>query len=350
MWEVFHYKDVQRVLLDYGTFAIDKSLPEGVPGTLTRSDPPRHRQLRGLVSQAFTPRRIEELRPRLTQIVDELLERAMDKGKMDVVTELVSPLPARTIAEMLGLPPEDQERFLQWSYELLSHILGIKQADNNELLHYFSELLDKRQRDPSDDLISALLAAEENGAHLAREEIIPLCLELMTGGNVATIFMLSSALHRLGQHPEIYQALRADPSLIPRAIEETLRYDFSIINTWRTARHDTVLGGHEVKAGQYVVAWTAAANFDETYFPHSEQFDIKRSPNPHLTFGYGIHICLGAPLARLGGRVALERIVAHFSEIRLDPESPVQFRDQMGASRNIQSLGILFTPARSSIS
>ncbi len=345
MWEVFHYKDVQRVLLDYATFAIDKSLPESVPGSLTKSDPPRHRRLRGLVSQAFTPRRVEKLRPRLTQVVDELLAGALDKGKMDVVAELVYPLPVRALAEMLGLPREDQERFLQWSYQLLRQILGVKDFDNSELLHYFSELLDKRQRDPGDDLMSGLLAAEENGARLTREEIIPMCLELMTGGIVATVFMLGSALRRFCLHPEIYQALRADPSLIPGAIEETLRYDFSIINVWRTARHDTVLAGHEVKAGQYVVAWTAAANFDETYFPHSERFDIRRSPNPHLTFGYGIHICLGAPLARLGGRIALERIVKHFSDIRLDPESPVQFMDQMGASQNISSLGILFTKA-----
>ncbi|TMC14057.1 MAG: cytochrome P450, partial [Chloroflexi bacterium] len=127
-------------------------------------------------------------------------------------------------------------------------------------------------------------------------------------------------------------------------IEETLRYDFTMINPWRTVRHDTVFNGHELKAGQYVMAWIAAANFDETYFPHSEQFDIRRSPNPHLMFGYGVHACLGNPLARLEGRIALERIIAHFSELRLDPENPVQYMDQMGSARLIQSLDILFKP------
>ena len=150
---------------------------------------------------------------------------------------------------------------------------------------------------------------------------------------------MTYAFQRFCLHPEIYQALRADPSLIPGAIEETLRYDFNH-DLWRTARHDTVLSGQQIKAGQYVVAWTVAANFDETYFPHSEQFDIRRSPNPHLTFSHGVHVCLGAPLARLESRIALEWIVTHFSDIRLDPEKPVQRMDKI-SSMLIQSFGIL---------
>jgi cytochrome P450 len=347
LWEVFRYKDVQQVLLDYATFSAEKSQPEGLPFTLGKIDPPRHRQLRSLVSKAFTPRRIEELTPSLIKIVDELLEPAINKGKMNVVTELTYPLPVRVIAEMLGLPPEDRERFMQWSYQLLRHFIGVSTPDNGELIHYFADLFNKRKRDPRDDLMSVLLSAEENGAHLTREEIINMCLEMMLGGNVTTAILLIRALDRLCQHPEIYQTLLDDPSLIAGAIEETLRYDFSSFNVWRTARHDTMFNGHEIKAGQYVVAWTGAANFDETYFPHSEQFDIRRSPNPHITFGHGVHVCLGYPLARLEGRIALERIVAHFSEIRLDPENPAQFVDQVGSSMIIESLGMLFTSAGS---
>jgi cytochrome P450 len=345
MWEVFRYKDVQQVLLDSATFSSEKSQPGDLPFALGKSDPPRHRQLRGLVSKAFTPRRIEELTPRLIQIVDELLEPAKASGKMNVVTEFTYLLPVRVLAEMLGLPREDHARFIQWSYQLLRQFIGASNPDNSELIHYFSELFNERKRDPRNDLMSVLLAAEENGAHLTREDIINMCLEMMLGGNVTTPILLIRALDHLCQHPEIYQALRDDPSLIPGAIEETLRYDFSSFHIWRTARHDTVFNGREIKAGQYVVAWTGAANFDETYFPHSERFDIKRSPNPHLTFGHGIHFCLGYPLARLEGRIALERIVTHFSEIRLDPENPVQFVDQVGSSMIIQSLGMLFTPA-----
>jgi cytochrome P450 len=338
------------VLLDSATFTKDKSLPEslpvGLPKALLKLVPSQHRQRRGLMSKVFTPRRIEELRPRLIQIVDELLEPAKISGKMNVVTELTSRLPVRVIAEMLGLPLKDQERFQQWSYLLLGQVMGVWNADNNELIHYFSDLLDERKCNPRDDLISGLLAAEENGVYLTREEIINMCLELMFAGNVTTSIMLSLALHRVCQHPEIYQALHADPALIPGTIEETLRYDFSPMAVWRMARYDTVFHGQEIKAGETVVAWTAAANFDERYFSLPEQFDIRRSPNPHLTFGYGVHVCLGYPLARLEGHVTLERIVAHFSDISLDPEKPVQYAHQI-SSRLIQSLDVIFTPADS---
>jgi cytochrome P450 len=350
LWEVFRYKDVQQVLLDSATFTKDKSLPESLPTVLadilSKSDLAQQRRRRSLLSKAFTPRRIEELRPRLVKIVDELLEPAKISGKMNVVTELTSRLPVRVIAEMLGLPLSDLERFQQWSYQLLGQVMGVWNADNNELLRYFSDLLDERKRDPRDDLMSALVVAEENGVYLTREEIINTCLELMFAGNVTTSIMLSLALHRVCEHPEIYRALRDDPALIPGTIEETLRYDFSPMAVWRMARHDTVFQGYEIKAGQCVVAWTAAANFDETQFPHASQFDIRRSPNPHLTFGYGVHVCLGYPLARLEGHITLERIVAHFSEIHPDPEHPVQYTHQI-SSRLIQSLDILFTPASS---
>jgi len=342
LWEMFRYKDVQQVLLDYATFSIQKM--DAFPDTIGTTDPPDHRRLRGLVSKAFTPRRIEDLTPRLIQIIDEWLEPAIARGKMDIVTGLTYPLPVRVLAEMLGLPPEDQERFRQWAYQLFGQFLGVSNPDHNEFRRYFSDLLNERKRDPRDDLISALLATEENGAHLTHEEIINLCLQLIVAGHVTTTTLLNAALHRLCQHPEMYQALRDDPLLIPGTIEEVLRYDFSLINVWRSARHDTVFNGHEIKAGETVVAWTAAANFDETYFPQSSQFDMKRSPNPHLTFGHGIHTCLGNPLARLEVRIVLERIAAHFSEIRPDPERPAQFIDQMGSFRVMQSLDIFFTP------
>jgi cytochrome P450 len=346
MWEVFRYKDVQQVLLDHATFSVDKCLPEAFPGALGKSDPPEHRLIRSLVSQAFSPRRIAELTPRLVQIVDELLERASASETKNLVTQLANPLPGRVIAEMLGLPQQDQERFQQWSDQLIGQMLGVWNPDNTELIHYFSDLLNERKRNPRNDLMSALLAAEENGTHLTRATIIDMCLELMTAGHPTTTRLLSYALQRFSQHPEIYQALRDDPSLIPGAIEETLRYDFAL-DMWRTARHDTVLSGHEIKAGQYVIAWTGAANFDETYFPQSSQFDIRRSPNPHLTFGHGVHVCLGHPLARLEARIALERIVAQFPEIRLDPEQPVPVMDQILA-KPIQFLDILLTVSDSS--
>ena len=323
LWEVFRYKDTEEVLLNYATFSIDKCVPSGMPFALAMTDLPEHRQLRSLVSKAFTPRSLEELKPHIVEIVEELLELGMVRGKMSLFTELAHPLMMRVMAKMLGLPPSDQERFLQWAQQLRMQLVGVEHSvDHSELLQYFSDLLDKRKRDPRDDLISAVLAAEENGPYLTYEKKLFLCVELMTA-NPTTIKLLTHALSRLSQYPEIYQDLRNDPSLIPRAIEETLRYDFNL-DLWRTARHDTVLGGQQIKAGQYVVAWTGGANCDETYFPHSEQFDIRRSPNPHLTFSHGIHSCLGAPLARLLVRVTLEWIVTHCSEIHLDSEKSLQ--------------------------
>ena len=341
LWEVFRYKDVQHVLSDYATFSAEKSQSQNFPGALSRFDPPHHRQLRALVSKAFTPRKIEALTPRLIQLTDELLERARAKGKMNVVPDFTDLLPTRVIAEMLGVPFADQERVRQWSYQLVDLALGISNPDYTELLQYFSDQLNERKREPRADLMSSLLAAEENGTRLTREEIIHMCLELIAAGHVTTTMLLTGALYRFCQHPEFYQTLRDDPSLIPGAIEEMLRYDFSFANQRRTARHDTVLGGHEIKAGQDVGVWAGAANFDETYFPHAAQFDIRRSPNPHLTFGYGIHVCLGAPLTRLESRIALERIVTHFSDIRPDLERPLQFQGKV-ASSGLRSFSIIF--------
>lgn len=340
VWEVFRYKDVQRVLLDHADYSVKKTMPENFPSTLGKNDPPRHRQLRALVSKAFTPRSIEELTPRLIEIIDGLLESALASGKMDVMADLTYPLPVRVIAEMLGLPTQDQEKFRVWSYQLLDQFTRGAHPDNSELFHYFSDLLEERKRHPQTDLMSSLLAAEEDGAHLTREEILFMCLEMMMAGNVTTTMLLSYALDRFSQHPEIYEELRADPSLIPGALEETLRYDFSEISLRRTARQDLVLQGHEIKEGEMIVAWVGAAHFDEDFFPHAEQFDIKRAPNPHMTFGYGIHACLGSPLARLEAKVALQRIVAHFSALRPDPDRPLRRKNGQ-----VQQLGLFFTPA-----
>jgi cytochrome P450 len=328
------------VLADYATFSAGNGQSRNFPGALGRFDPPYHRQLRGLVSKAFTPHSIEKLTPRLVQITDELLERARASGKMNVVPDFTDLLPARVIAEMLGLPPSDHERLRHWSSQYVNLVVDSSNYDYTEILQYFSDQLNERKLNPRDDLISELLTAEENGPHLTHEEILYLCLELITAGHITTTMLLTGALYRFCRQPEFYQTLRYDPSLIPTAIEEMLRYDFTFANPQRIARHDTVLSGHQIKAGETVMTWTGAANFDEAYFPHSEQFDIRRSPNPHLTFGYGIHVCLGASLTRLESRIALERIVTHFSDIRPDLERPLQFLGQISPA-SLRSFSII---------
>jgi cytochrome P450 family 109 len=322
LWEVFCYNDVQRVLTDHTNFSAE-ILVEGFPeaGSLN-IDPPQHRRYRALVSKAFTPRRVAQLIPRVASMVDEILEQKSADGWIDIVEQLAYPLPVRVIGEMLGVPTEDKERFRLWSYQLFGFLPN---QDNAELMNYFYNQLDQRAKEPRDDLMSALLAAEQDGERLTREEVAGMCVGLLAAGNVTTTVLLSFATRRFVKQPEIFQQIRNDPSLIPGAVEELLRYDFVGAYNMRIARRDLTIRGCEIKEGQVVMAWLSAANFDETYFPHAEQFDIRRSPNPHLTFGHGIHYCLGAPLARMEAKVALERMVAHWSEIRNDPDHPPQY-------------------------
>ncbi len=341
LWEVFRYDDVQRVITEYSTFSAQILLEGFSDVGGFNNDPPDHRRYRTIAGKAFTPRRVAQLEPRITAIVDEILEQGDREGKLDIVEQLAYPLPVRIIGEMLGVPVEDKERFRTWSYKLFGLLPNKEDPTHSELNNYFARMLALRKEEPRDDLISALLAAELNGESLTSEEVQNMCIALLTAGNVTTTVLLSLAASRFVKQPEVYQALRDDPSLIPGAIEEILRYDFAQTNFMRVAHHDTTIGEHEIKEGQIVMAWLAAANVDETHFPHGDQFDVRRSPNPHLTFGHGIHYCLGAPLARIEGRIALERMLAHWSDIRADPDRPVQY---INATVNLmQSFPVLFT-------
>jgi len=343
LWEVFRYDDVQRVLTEHATFSANVLL-EGFPDVDSlNSDPPYHRRFRTLAGKAFTPRMVSQMTPRITAIVDEILDRWSTEGHLDIVEQLAYPLPVRVVGEMLGVPLEDQERFRYWSYCLLGLIQNKEDPTNSKLRNYFTDLLNQRKTEPRDDLMTALLTVEMNGERLTQDEVEALCIGLLVAGNVTTTMLLGFAARRFAQQPEVFQQLRNNPSLIPGAIEEILRYEFSRSSFMRVSRCDTVLGGCEIKEGQIILVWLSAANFDEAYFSNAQQFDIQRSPNPHLTFGHGIHYCLGAPLARLEGKIALERMVARWSEMHSDPEHPLKY-----VSPNIdlmQSFPVLFTPA-----
>ena len=345
MWEVFLYKDVERVLLDYGAFSSEYVRIAGLPDIddLGNTDPPRHQQLRGLVAKVFTPRSISQLEPRISSLVEKFLNRVMAVGRMDIAEHLAFPLPVQIIAEMLGVPPEDQANFRRWSYQLMGAIPNPDDPSYRELLNYFQEMVNIREREPREDIISALLAAEANGQHLTRDEVISLSVTLLLAGHITTTMLISRGIYRFIKEPGVFEALRAHPDLIPGAVEEVLRYEFSSSNLLRIVRHDTTLNGQQLKEGQVVLAWTAAANFDESVFSDALRFDIRRSPNPHLTFGYGVHHCLGAPVGRIEGRMAFEQILARMDDIRLDPEHPPRL---MGPTNFIQSLPILFTPAK----
>lgn len=336
VWNIFRYADVKTVLSDYERFS-NSHLRDGqvIVPSLLGTDPPRHTQLRGLVQKAFTPKAIEAMEPRIAQLTDELLERVRGQGNMDLVADLGAPLPVMVIAEMLGIPTEDRVQFKHWSDELVAasdrvlmgpdaDLMEVTGAAMQEMLAYFGEIIDQRRHSPGNDLISGLIVAEIDGERLSREDLLNFCWLLLVAGNETTTNLLSNAIITLLEHPEAMAELLADPTLIPRAIEEVLRYRSPVQAMFRTAAQDVEIAGQQVKAGSMVIAWIGSANRDETVFPDADRFDIRRDPNPHIAFGHGIHFCLGAPLARLEARVVLPALLERLPNLRRASDEPLQ--------------------------
>lgn len=342
---VARYADVVAVLRDHQRFS---SVPPRTPhieqrmkifGTAPRvlfSDPPVHTRLRRLVSRAFTPRRIRELEPRIREITNSLLDAAAKRGgEIEVMSDLADPLPVMLIAEMLGVPPEDYETFKRWSDAII-------EADNTPpgmmipdsvtnafkaLRSYFIEEIEKRRRNPGDDLVSVLVAAHEESEALSEEELIAFVVLLLLAGNETTTNLIGNGMLALGRNPGQLEVLRREPSLMPRAIEEMLRYDGPAQATARRPTADLELSGVQIRADALVLAILAAANRDPAQFPNPDVFDITRDPNDHVAFGDGIHYCIGAPLARLEGSIAIGSILERFPKIRLsDPDQPLVYK------------------------
>jgi cytochrome P450 len=350
---VFRYDDVQRALSDYEAFSSERGprdASSALNASLISSDPPRHRQLRNLVTQAFTPRAITQLAPRITAIIDELLEPVAAAGRMDFIADLADPLPVIVIAEMLGIPASERVQFKRWSDAIVSTAIAPGDGGltfmgaQREMAQFFSHLIAERTAEPRDDLISHLIAAEIDGQRLTPVELMGFCVLLLVAGNETTTNLLGNAILCFDEQPEVYERLRAQPDLIPGAIEEVLRYRSPVQSMFRSATGETDLGGVLTRAGQPVVAWIGSANRDETRFPDAHVFDITRAPNRHLAFGYGIHFCLGAPLARLEARLALEALTARFRDIRRIPEAPTRWMES-SIVYGVKNLPITFTPS-----
>lgn len=327
-WSVFRYPEVQRVLSDYAAFS--SSAGEGadsldpLEASLISIDPPRHRQLRTLVTQAFTPRAVADLAGRITTITTNSLDQVAGRGEMDVIDDLAEPLPVLVIAELLGIPPEDRARFKAWS----DAVVGASAGDGGdlylEMMGYFLRIVEQRRQEARDDLISALLAAQVDGQHLSQQELLGFCILLLVAGNETTTNLIGNALLCFDEHPEVYEDLRADLALIPSAIEEVLRYRSPVQMMFRRVVADVTLGDQELRAGQGIVAIIGSGNRDENQFPDAERFDIKRAPNRHLAFGHGIHFCLGAPLARLEAKIALTLMLERFHNIKRNRDVPLR--------------------------
>jgi pimeloyl-[acyl-carrier protein] synthase len=305
----------------------DYRLPEGLdrpPGGMVAADPPDHTRLRALVQQAFTPRLVERLRARVEELVDELLRDAAERGAFDLMTDFAAPLPAIVLAELLGVPAADHERFRRWSTTFIETLDPVSHKAVAEggaqayqaLSGYLTEVFAARRAQPRDDLICGLLRAEADGARLRGPELLEMCLLLVVAGQETTANLLGNGVNALFQHPAQLRRLRTEPGLIGTAVEELLRYDAPIQVSGRAMRADLELDGHRLRKGQMVGVLLGAANRDPAAFADPDRLDLARRPNPHLGFGRGIHFCLGAPLARLEAGIALLRLVTRFPELR----------------------------------
>ncbi|GCE31078.1 putative cytochrome P450 YjiB [Dictyobacter alpinus] len=332
-WFISRYNDVQNVINDPVIFSSEQSIRSrpkarqqhaNAARTLLWTDPPRHRQLRSLINLAFTPRTISNLAPRITEIVHTQLDHVASQGQINIVTDLANPLPIIVIAELLGVPIQDQQQFKQWSDIIVSPARQEKKQAVIAMNSYFQTIVDQRRQQAKDDLISALLSAHIEGTYLTEAEILSFCRLLLVAGHETSTNLIGNALLTLDEHPQIMEELQADLTLIPDTIEEVIRYRTPIQRLRRAATVDTQLGGQVIKAGDIVSPILGSANRDEERFGHPEEFDIHRIPNRHIGFGHGIHFCIGSSLARLETRIALEVLLTRFKALRRKTDSELE--------------------------
>lgn len=359
VWNVFRYQDAMSVLNDYDTFSSDvtemlhkvltdpRDYDDFTAGNMLIMDPPSHQKLRKLVNKAFTPRMVARLEPRVRQIVDGLFDdlREADGEPVDLVSRFAYPLPVTVIADMLGVPADDHALFHEWSERLTSNAdgaTGVRQAEImqmiartvGEMKAYALEHLRRRRADPGEDLISALAHAEVDGERLTDEEITGLVSLMLRAGHITTTLFMGNAIALLDELPEVAHGLRQEPAGIPAAMEEMLRTRPVVTSVLRLARRETELAGRVIPAGQLVTVWLASANRDAGQFAEPTAFNPRRQPNQHLSFSHGAHFCIGAPLARLETRIALEAVLSRWSGFTI--ADGAQFHDPhhfLGAKR-----------------
>lgn len=357
IWFLSRYDDCDRLLRDprlghmemRGEWpAEQRALFEMQSHWMLVKNPPDHTRLRGLVHKAFTPRIVEQMRQWIQDVTDELLDRVQAAGQADLIASLAYPLPVTVIAHMLGIPPQDHDQFHAWSDQLARSLdLTDDPAVYNRastaavaLTDYLREVIARRRHEPQNDLLSALILAEEAGGRLSEEELVATCALLLIAGHETTINLIGNGTLALLRNPDQLQRLRQAPELIGTAIEELLRYDSPVQLTSREAFEDIEIRGQTIRARQSVAFLLGAANHDPERFTDPHRLDIGRDPNPHLAFGKGIHYCLGAPLARLEGQIALATLLRRMPNLAL-ADDPIEYRDNL-TLRGLSRLPVTF--------
>ncbi|MER7077388.1 Cytochrome P450 [Saccharopolyspora kobensis] len=358
LWAVSGYQEAVQVIGDPQRFSSDlvPLLPIDIDpaltdGNLIQMDPPGHRELRTLVSHAFTRKVVADLEPRIAEVTGELLDEVTGQDRFDLVTALAYPLPVIVIAELLGVPASDQQLFKEWAHALFASQAELSMNEDDlaeqeagmseqnrpaaEMGEYLLAHAAERRSKPREDLLTKLVEAEVDGKGLTDAQLANFASLLLLAGHVTTTMLLGNTVLCLDAHPEQLARLRADRALLPGAIEESVRFMTPFTALYRATTTEVEIAGQRIPEKQVVTVQLAAANRDARQWADPMTFDITRDPNPHLGFGRGIHFCLGAPLARLEGRVALNLLLDRFPALRTDPTTPLKFMsspDAMGVS------------------
>jgi cytochrome P450 len=350
-WNVYGYAEAHQVLSDPATFSSDTTrlvpaeskadVAELSEGSLLQMDPPLHNKMRKLVSRAFTPKVVADLEPRIGQLTRELLDAVAGRDRLELVEDLFYPLPVIVIAELLGVPASDRELFRSWVDELFSSTDQISVGEQTEeqkkvakeqirvtrnFTEYLGKHADERRRHPREDLLTKLVEAEVDGERLNRTEIVNFANVLLIAGHITTTMLLGNTVLCLDAFPEWADRVRADRALVPPVIDESLRFlsPFSVVA--RVTTKEVELGGSTIPADRMLLVWVAAANRDARHFAEPDVFDPTRADTKHLAFSHGIHTCIGAPLARLEGRVALDILLEEYPSLRTIPGEPPTFQ------------------------
>ncbi|MCK2216163.1 cytochrome P450 [Actinomadura sp. ATCC 31491] len=345
VWRVFGYPEALRAFTEIDTFSsnTERLAPMEVQyteGNLVEMDPPQHGKLRKLVTHAFTPRMVANLEPRVREITNELLDATGGAGRIELINDLAYPLPVIVICELLGIPADDRHLFKRWVDEMMAQTHEYSFSEPTELqessmqhameqmgrlVDYICEHAEDRRRTPREDLLSSLVHAEVDGRRMSNNEVAIFANSLLVNGHLTTTMLLGNSVLCLDAHPEQFAEVRADRSKIPGAIEEALRFVTPAPVLGRATLRETELGGRVIPADQIIQVWVGAANRDPRQFERPDVYDLHRDPNPHLTFGRGIHFCVGAGLARLESRVVMDLLLDRYRSVRSDPDEPPAF-------------------------